>query len=103
MKAHRFVTIIAPCFILVLVQLIAAIAHPLVGMLAGALVGGLAWGAQRVLDIDFTNWWESGLLAFVSSAVGIGIRLLSTRPAGAIVLAIAPILAGGIRSAEHTS
>jgi hypothetical protein len=100
MKAHRVVTLVAPCFLLVLLQLVAAVANPLVGLFAGAFVGGLAWGAQRVLDSDLKHWWGSALLAFATSAVGIGICFLAARSSNPVIL-IAPFLSGGVAALWH--
>lgn len=101
MKLHRVATLIGPYFLLVLVQLVAAIANPLLGLFAGAMVGGLAWGVQRLLDSDLKDWWVSALFAFVSSAIGVGIGLISPRSSGQVVLALAPVLAGGVAALWH--
>jgi hypothetical protein len=102
MRAHRVVTLIAPAILLALLQLIAAIVDPLIGLFVGAIVGGLAWGAQIVLSFDFVNWWESGLFALAASVIGIGVRLLTTQQAHPVILfALAPVLAGGVASLWH--
>lgn len=100
MKAQHALTLIAPAFLLVLVQLVAALAHPLAGMLAGAVVGGLAWAAPKLLDMDVSRWWLFPAGAFAASAAGVGIPLLSGSSA-APPLIIAPLLAAGAATLIH--
>lgn len=96
MTAQRLITLFAICFILVLVQLLAALAHPLLGIIAGLAVGGLSIVLLRAFAIEEIPAPALALGAFLSSAIGIALPLLSQHTSRKSSLLVAPVLAAGI-------
>ncbi len=73
MKTRTVASILAGGFILVLLQLVALLVHPIAGVLCGALIAVLAWLILKFFEIELQPAWTVVLLPTISSLVGVAI------------------------------
>ena len=68
MKIRTITTLVASCFLLVLLQLVGGLVNWIVAVVCGCLVAMLAFGIFRFFEVEFASEW-------VTPAVGVGSSL----------------------------
>jgi hypothetical protein len=73
MNTRKITTLLAGCFLLVLLQLVAGLVNPIVAAVGGCLVALLAFGIFRFFEVEFESQWVVPAVAVGSSLAGAGI------------------------------
>ncbi len=98
MKTRTLASILACCFFLVLLQLLAAFIGPVVGAVCGAALAVLSILLLRFFQIEIQQMWVAVVIPTASSLVGIGLVFFD-RTGLVPVLRLAPLLACGVSGA----
>src|SRR5215469_17498420 len=97
-RMHSIATWAGAGFLLVLVQLLGALAGSWISALCGLLVGGLTFPLLAFFRLEALRWWVASLFSAGSSLAGVMMVAL-TREAFPIKFWLGPILAGVAASA----
>jgi hypothetical protein len=73
MKTRQITTLLASCFLLVLLQLVAGLVNSIVAAVCGCLIALLALGIFRFFEVEFANQWTIPLVPVGSSVVAIAV------------------------------
>jgi hypothetical protein len=95
MKTRALASILACCFFLVLLQLLAAFIGPWVGMVAGAVLALASLGVLKFFQIEVEQIWLAVVVPVGSSIVGIALVFFG-QSGVAPSLWLAPLLAGAV-------
>ena len=93
MNTRKITTLLAGCFLLVLLQLVAALVNSYVAAAGGCLVALLAYGIFRFFEVDFESPWVVPAVAVGSSLAGAGIVYFASSNGRDNTLGFAPLVA----------
>ncbi len=94
MRFRAPATLIGCGFLMTVIQLVGALAHPAVTFCAAVTIGLLTFVLFQVFQIEWDLWWAPVLLATAASTVGILIRALNPETAS-WSLVFAPLVTFG--------
>jgi len=92
MKTRALASILACCFFLVLLQLLAAFIGPWVGMLTGAALALVSLGILKFFQIEVEQIWLAAVIPVGACLIGVAL-VFFTRGGVATQLWLAPLLA----------
>ncbi len=95
MKTRTITTLIAGCFLLILLQLVGGLVNWIVAVVCGCLVSLLAFGIFRFFEVEFESPWVIPVVPVASSVIAIAIDYFAAVNGQDVALWFAPLAAAG--------
>ncbi|HZS50077.1 MAG TPA: hypothetical protein VFA54_04400 [Bryobacterales bacterium] len=93
MSGRKATIVAASCFLLAVLQLLAALVNPAASVGAAVVVGVLTFGILRLFDVELERAWSPLLIAAGSSAAAIGVRYFGSPATADRTLGLSPLVA----------